>query len=76
MEEILKFKFRNGLSALLANYNRWLPNKPSEKSVKFYLDGQNEGSIKIKCINLTLEEIELSTFFGVSLQEMGLFKDQ
>ena len=76
LEEILKFKFRNGLSELLANFDRWLPNKPSDKSVKFDLDGHKDGSIKIKCINLTLEEIDLSSYFRVSLQEMGLFKFQ
>ena len=47
LEEILKFKFRNGLSALLANYDRWLPNKPSDKSVKFIFDGHNDWSIKL-----------------------------
>ena len=66
LQEILKFKFRNGLSTLLSNYDRWLPVKQTNKSVRFKNYWRDDGSLKIKGINLTMEELELSTFFGVS----------
>ena len=39
LEEILFFKFKNGISTLLANYERWLPNHSNKKKVTFNLDG-------------------------------------
>ena len=75
LEEILHFKFRNGISALLSNYERWLPNKSTGKKVSFKSDEQNETSIKVKSVNLSLERIELGTFFCVSFNEMKLYDD-
>ena len=69
LQEILKFKFKNGLSTLLSSYDRWLPVKSTQKSVSFNIE---IGAIQIKQLNLTMEELELSTFFGVSLHEMKL----
>ena len=75
LEEILHFKFRNGISALLSNYERWLPNNSGGKKVSFELDEKHKTHIKIKSVILSLKRIEQATFYCVSLDELKLCED-
>ena len=75
LEEILHFKFRNGISALLSNYERWLPNNSGGKKVSFELDEKHKTHIKIKSVILSIEKIEQATFYCVSLKELQLCED-
>ena len=75
LEEILYFKFRNGISTLLSNYERWLPNNSGGKKVSFELDEKHKTHIKIKSVILSIEKIEQATFYCVSLKELQLCED-
>ena len=75
LEEILYFKFKNGISTLLSNYERWLPNNSGGKKVTFNLDEKHKSHIKIKSVILSIEKIEQATFYCVSLKELQLCED-
>ena len=75
LEEILFFKFKNGISTLLANYERWLPNHSSKKQATFSLDENHKSHIKLKSANLKMSNIEKATYFCTSLKELHLSAD-
>ena len=75
LEEILFFKFKNGISTLLANYKRWLPNHSNNKKVTFQLDGEHKSHIRLKSAILSIGNIEKATYFCTSMKELHLSKD-
>ena len=75
LEEILFFKFKNGISTLLANYERWLPNHSNKKKVTFSLDEKHKSHIKLKSAILSIRNIEKATYYCTSLKELHLSED-
>ena len=75
LEEILFFKFKNGISTLKAKNERWLPNHSSKKKVTFSLDEKHKSHIKLKSAILSIGNIEKATYFCTSLKELHLSAD-
>ena len=74
LEEILGFHFKNGISTLLTNFDRWLPINTHDKRVSFKLDDQHRTQILVKSAVLTLGNVERASFFCTSLRELHLCK--
>ena len=72
LEAILNFRFKNGISTLLASFDRWLPINTRHKKVSFKLDAQHRKEIMVKSAILTLSNLEWASFFCTSLGELHL----
>ena len=75
LEEILYFKFKNGISTLLSNYERWLPNHSGGKKVTFSLDEKHKSHIKLKSAILSIRNIQKATYYCTPLKELHLCED-
>ena len=72
LDAILQYKFKNGISTLLASFDRWLPINTRHKRVSFKLNAQHRKEIMVKSANLTLENLEWASFFCTTLRELHL----
>ena len=73
LEEILVFQFKNGISTLLTNFDRWLPLHTHDKRVTFQLNEQHRAHVLVKCAILTLDNVERASYFCTSLRELHLY---
>ena len=74
LEEILDFQFKNGISNLLTNFDRWLPLHTHDKRVTFQLNEQHRAHVLVKSAILTLGNVERASYFCTSLRELHLHK--
>ena len=72
LETILNYRFKNGISTLLASFDRWLPINTRHKRVSFKLNAQHRKEIKVKSANLSLQNVEWASFFCTTLRELHL----
>ena len=75
LEEILFFRFKNGITTLLANFDRWLPHHKHNKKVPFQLNEGHRPHIMVKSAILSLGNIERASYFCTSMKELHLHKD-
>ena len=75
LEEILFFRFKNGISTLLANFDRWLPHNSHNKKVTFQLNEGHRSHVKLKSAILSFGNIETASYFCTSMKELHLHQD-
>ena len=73
LQEILVFQFKNGISTLLTNFDRWLPLHTHDKRVTFQLNEQHRPHVLVKSAILTLGNVERASYFCTSLRELHLY---
>ena len=75
LEEILFFRFKNGISTLLANFDRWLPHQSHNKKVTFQLNEGHRSHVMVKSAILSFENIVQASYFCTSMEELHLHQD-